>query len=65
MKRLFCGLGVAAVLVLGIALGSEMSAAAGKAIYEYLAGLERGHFNLLMLNYDNLANAGRFLGAQA
>jgi rubrerythrin len=43
----------------------SVSDPAGKAIYEYLAGLERGHFNLLMLNYDNLANAGRFLGAQA
>ena len=38
---------------------------AGKAIYDYLADLERGHFNLLMLNYENLASYGRFLGAEA
>ena len=37
---------------------------AGKAIYEYLSGLERSHFDLLMLNYETLATYGRFLGAK-
>lgn len=41
----------------------EVSDPAGKAMYEYLAGLERGHFDLLMLNYESLASGGRFLGA--
>jgi rubrerythrin len=30
----------------------------GKRMYEYLANAERGHFELLMLNYEHLSTAG-------
>ena len=58
MKRLFCGLGVAAVLVLGIALGSEMSAAAGKAIYDNpVEPKMTPDLNVGRLNYDRFCAA--------
>lgn len=43
----------------------EVTDPAGKAMYEYLADFERGHFNLLMANYEYLANYGRWLGPKA
>ena len=30
----------------------------GKRMYEYLAKIERGHFDLLMLNYEHLSTTG-------
>ncbi|MGQ9584160.1 MAG: ferritin-like domain-containing protein [Anaerolineae bacterium] len=32
----------------------------GKRTYEYLAGAEQGHFNVLMLNYEHLTTTGRW-----
>jgi rubrerythrin len=32
-----------------------------RQFYEYLAGAERSHFNLLMTNYDSLSSAGSFV----
>lgn len=37
---------------------------AGKAMYEWLTEQELSHFNLLMLNYEHLANSGHWLGLQ-
>jgi rubrerythrin len=37
---------------------------AGKQLYRYLAGLERAHFDLLMLNYEELSRYGQWLGAE-
>lgn len=44
---------------------ASISDPAGKAVYEYLADLERGHFNLLMANYEYLATYGHWLGLKA
>lgn len=34
----------------------------GKAMYEYLADMEREHFETLMRNYEHLSRTGRWLG---
>lgn len=34
----------------------------GKAMYEYLADMERGHFETLMRNYEHLSRTGSWLG---
>lgn len=34
----------------------------GKAMYEYLAEMERGHFEMLMLNYEHLSRTGSWIG---
>lgn len=41
---------------------AETTESAGKAMYEYLALAERGHFNVLMLNYEHMVNTGTWLG---
>lgn len=33
----------------------------GKRMYEYLAKIERGHFDLLMLNYEHLSTTGSWV----
>ena len=34
----------------------------GKAMYEYLAEMEKGHFEMLMLNYEHLSLTGSWIG---
>lgn len=34
----------------------------GKAIYEYLADMEREHFEILIRNYEHLSRTGKWLG---
>ncbi len=34
----------------------------GKAMYEYLAEMEKGHFEMLMLNYEYLSRTGSWIG---
>ena len=40
------------------AAAQEVADPAGKQMYQWLAGAERTHFNLLMLNYESLADRG-------
>lgn len=39
-------------------LGSAAGDPAGQAMFRWLASVERGHFNQLMLNYEALTNSG-------
>jgi len=39
-------------------LARETSDAAGSEMFRWLASVERGHFNILMLNYESLLNSG-------
>jgi rubrerythrin len=39
-------------------LAQEASDPAGQALFRWLASVERGHFNQLMLNYESLVSSG-------
>lgn len=42
----------------------RVSDPAARQMYQYLAAAERGHFDLLMLNYENMLQVGAWLGTR-